>query len=45
MLKAGASKKKESFVARPRPPNPKIISGKGVNIQTVHIHSVISKYG
>jgi hypothetical protein len=44
-LKAGGSKKRESFVKQGRIPNPKIISGTGISIQTRHIHQVISRYG
>ncbi|CAB4006574.1 Hypothetical predicted protein [Paramuricea clavata] len=36
-LKTGESKKHESFVRQPRIPNPKIISGTGINIQTWHM--------
>jgi hypothetical protein len=44
-LKTGEPKKNEYFVKQPRIPNPKIISGKGISIQTYNIHPIVSRYG
>jgi hypothetical protein len=44
-LKTGAPKQSESFVKQPRVPKPKIISSKGVSVQTVNFHPVILKHG
>jgi hypothetical protein len=44
-LKTGEPKKSESFVKQPHIPNPKIISGKGISIQTYNIHPIVSRYG
>ena len=44
-IKTGEPKKYESFITQPHPPNPKIISGKGISVQTFNIHVPISRYG
>ena len=44
-LKPGPQKRLLSFVRRPRPLHPQVISKFGRQIQTVHIHPIISKYG
>ena len=44
-LKTCGIKKQQSFVARPRVPNAKVVSRKGIAVQTIHVHPVISRYG